>query len=205
MLLGNSSVSVVDHKDGNGLNNRRGNLRSCTRKQNAANRRLATNNKSGYKGVHWSKTRHKWVAQIGVDKKCINLGAFIDPWEAAQAYNTAALIEWGEFALLNTPSGLSAPTPKSHTIQRPSTPTILVVGSEVTTTEIAAYIGANGSRSANAWLRRHGLISVGRQPGHKGENLYAADDVITAKSHMPGQGVGGGWAKHARRDGVIKN
>lgn len=91
----------VDHRNHNGLDNRRANLRIATPSQNAANNR-PTSSRSGYKGVGWHKARGKWRAYITVDRRTRHLGLFDDPWEAAQAYNAAALDAWGEFAYVNT-------------------------------------------------------------------------------------------------------
>lgn len=90
-----------DHKDGNGLNNTRGNLRAATVSQNNANTRLRTNNTSGFKGVTWSKVTRKWQAQIKVNKRHFTLGEFADPQDAARCYDEAALKHYGEFARTN--------------------------------------------------------------------------------------------------------
>lgn len=91
----------IDHQNHDGLDNRRRNLRRATPSQNAANNR-ATANRAGYKGVGWHKQKGKWRAYITVDRRTRHLGLFEDPWEAAQAYNEAAIEAWGEFAHLNT-------------------------------------------------------------------------------------------------------
>lgn len=90
----------VDHANGNGLDNRRANLRPATRAQNNANTRLKAG-RSGYRGVTWNASNAKWQARIWVAKRCQHLGLFDDPWEAARAYNAAALKCWGEFAYQN--------------------------------------------------------------------------------------------------------
>jgi hypothetical protein len=95
----------VDHRNHNGLDNRRLNLRLATPTQNDANARRARNNTSGYRGVSWRKKSNKWTAQIQTDGRLRHLGYFTDPWEAAQAYNAEALEAWGEFALLNKHEG----------------------------------------------------------------------------------------------------
>ena len=87
----------VDHRDGNGLNNTRANLRVATRAQNKANSKKQSDNKSGYKGVCWKADRMKWHAQITVNRKVINLGYFDDPETAYQEYCKAAKIHFGEF------------------------------------------------------------------------------------------------------------
>lgn len=91
--------SVVDHQDGNGLNNTRSNLRICTRQQNAMNMRKQANTTSRYKGVYLFQGR--WVARILVSKKLTYLGTFDDEIEAANAYNTAATEHFGQYAHLN--------------------------------------------------------------------------------------------------------
>lgn len=95
---------MVDHIDGDHLNNQKENLRVCTNSQNQANRkRLKARSKrkytSIYKGVY--KSGRKWQAAISKDKNRINLGAFPTEQEAALAYNEAALFHFGEFARLN--------------------------------------------------------------------------------------------------------
>ena len=94
---------VIDHLDGNGLNNQKNNLRICTFGQNGMNRGSQSNNKCGFKGVHFFKntTNKNWIAKICYNRKIIHLGTFIDPIEAARAYNDAALKYHGEFAKLN--------------------------------------------------------------------------------------------------------
>lgn len=61
------SGAVTDHIDGDGLNNRRGNLRHASHVENCRNQRLAKNNTSGFKGVSWHKARRKWITQIAAD------------------------------------------------------------------------------------------------------------------------------------------
>lgn len=91
---------IVDHKDRNGLNNTRANLRSATTAQNVANSRNRSNNRSGYKGV--GRNRGKWRVRIqGPRGTRIFLGHFNTPELAAHAYDKAALEYFGEFACLN--------------------------------------------------------------------------------------------------------
>jgi HNH endonuclease/AP2 domain len=101
MVLG-STAEIVDHINGNGLDNRRANLRDATKSQNQQNRKRPNkNNKSGYKGVYWHGTASKWVAAITVESKFHGLGLYEKKEEAALAYNVAALRLYGEFAALN--------------------------------------------------------------------------------------------------------
>lgn len=102
LILGAPKGVVVDHINGDKLDNRKSNLRLCDRHGNARNRsQPKTTNLSGFKGVTWHKRIGKWSARIGVDSKNINLGYFDDPKEAARVYNKAAIKEHGEFARLN--------------------------------------------------------------------------------------------------------
>lgn len=92
----------IDHVDGNKLDNRRCNLRICTRADNVRNIQVNTLGKSSkYKGVTWKKQSKKWCAQISLRKKKIYLGLFTDEKSAAIAYNQAAQKYFGEFARLN--------------------------------------------------------------------------------------------------------
>jgi len=102
LLLKPDASMFVDHKDRNGLNNQKSNLRICTRSQNSANRRSRlTKPTSKYLGVAFETDRQKWTARIRKDKVGIRLGGFETEIEAAKAYNDAALKYHGEFANLN--------------------------------------------------------------------------------------------------------
>lgn len=100
-ILNVQSKLHVDHINGNGLDNRRFNLRLCTPAQNQYNRGICANNTSGFKGVYWVKGHEKWQAQIHVNGKHYHLGFFDTAEAAAYAYDTAALELHGEFAKLN--------------------------------------------------------------------------------------------------------
>ena len=91
---------IVDHVNGNGLDNRKQNLRVCSSQQNSFNCR--TNNKSsGFKGVTWDKTRKIWAAKITHNYKTINLGRFKSKEEAARRYDLKAKELFGVFARPN--------------------------------------------------------------------------------------------------------
>lgn len=100
-IMGASDGTIIDHLNGNGLDNRRENLRFCTQSENQRNRGADVDNTSGYKGVTWHKVKKKWMAQIKVNKKNTYLGLYSDPAEAARAYDAAAIELHGEFACLN--------------------------------------------------------------------------------------------------------
>lgn len=105
VIFGPMTKPIIDHVDGDGLNNRRKNLREASYLENSRNsygRR--DHSKSGFKGVGWIKTTRKWRAQIReAGGRMRYLGYFVDPVEAAKAYDTAALVHFGEFARLNFP------------------------------------------------------------------------------------------------------
>ena len=88
----------VDHRDGDGSNNRRENLRLASHTENIRNQRKSSVNTSGHKGAYWRKDVSKWVAHIGVNGKLIYLGYFANIEDAAAAYREAADKYYGEFA-----------------------------------------------------------------------------------------------------------
>ena len=87
----------TDHINGDGLDNRRENLRAASCAQNQYNRGAQVNNKSGYKGVYWDRRRGKWVATIKVNRKTNYLGCHATPKAAHMAYCKAAIEMHGEF------------------------------------------------------------------------------------------------------------
>jgi hypothetical protein len=104
----------VDHKNGNGLDNRRNNIRICSKITNAQNRQNSWGS-SKYRGISWVKDRNVWSAQIQINGKYIHLGRFDREEDAAYAYNLAATTYFGEFAHLNElPPGEYNATPKSR-------------------------------------------------------------------------------------------
>jgi len=91
----------VDHIDGDRLNCTRANMRFSTQAQNVMNTAKRNDNTSGYKGVSWSKRHQKWCASITAQGRHIYLGLFIDPADAARAYDAAACEYFGEYARTN--------------------------------------------------------------------------------------------------------
>lgn len=92
---------LVDHINGNRLDNRKQNLRICTFNENIRNRKKHKNNSSGYKGVSYHKGKKKFQCRISYNGIRINLGNYECAKEAAIAYNKKAVELYGEFALLN--------------------------------------------------------------------------------------------------------
>jgi hypothetical protein len=104
--MGHKNLKQVDHKNEDGLDNRRFNLRPATSQQNAINRGPQKNNTSGYKGVYYRKDTGTWRAMIRVNQRLTHLGDHINKIEAAKAYNKAAKKYFGKFARLNRPLGV---------------------------------------------------------------------------------------------------
>lgn len=106
-ILGGSEK--VDHRDGNGLNNQRCNLRAASDSQNSANSRRTPGGSSKYKGVYWDGRKLRWRAVVQKDKVQYRIGRFRDEVDAATAYNLKAYELFGEFAKMNVPLGENAP------------------------------------------------------------------------------------------------
>lgn len=99
LILCVDGKNLVDHVDGDGLNNQKNNLRLCNHSQNARNQKAKRISMSGFKGVHLHNGR--WCARIMVDNKRVHLGYFNEREQAAKAYNAAAKKHFGEFARIN--------------------------------------------------------------------------------------------------------
>jgi len=102
IILNPPSGMETDHINGNGLDNRRCNLRICTTSQNLANSRKRKGTTSQYKGVSWSQKNQCWIAAITVHGQHEYLGCFDSEEEAAIAYNYAARKLYDDYALLNS-------------------------------------------------------------------------------------------------------
>lgn len=100
LIMNAPAGSDVDHINGNTLDNRRCNLRLCTRSQNMMNQKK-TRGLSKYKGVYLNGERNKWMARLKINRRTIFLGRFSSQEEAALAYNNAAKKYFGQFAKLN--------------------------------------------------------------------------------------------------------
>lgn len=91
----------IDHRDGNGFNNQKGNLRPATHSENCRNRNRNKNNSSGYKGVSFHKGIGKFTARLRINYQFKNLGVFNSAKEAAEAYDWGARCFYGTFARTN--------------------------------------------------------------------------------------------------------
>ena len=100
-ILGAPKGMVVDHRNHNGLDNRRSNIRLCTVAQNSHNiRRARRNLPRGCSLIHPNREK-KYQANICVNGRSYNLGAFSDPIQAGMAYDLASMVLHGEFGIRN--------------------------------------------------------------------------------------------------------
>jgi hypothetical protein len=100
LIIGAEQGQLVDHKNGNGLDNRRENLRFSTPSQNNMNQK-GRSGTSKYKGVSYHTKDKLWAARIKLNRRSTHLGYFKLEEDAAKAYDQAALEYFGEFARLN--------------------------------------------------------------------------------------------------------
>ena len=93
---------VCDHINGNGLDNRKANLRPATRAQNGWNRcKSNVKSRSRYKGLSWDSKDKRWEVRISVNGRRIYIGRFQGQIEAAMAYDRAAKKYHGRYAQVN--------------------------------------------------------------------------------------------------------
>lgn len=93
---------VIDHIDGNGLNNQKTNIRICSQSKNVQNaHNLKTAKYSRFRGVSWRRRSEKWVAASKHKGKCYNLGEFRDELSAAVSYDMFVLNTFGKLAYTN--------------------------------------------------------------------------------------------------------
>jgi hypothetical protein len=100
-IIGDECVGrLIDHREGNGLDNRRSNLRVCNKLENSVNRGTNKNNSSGYKGIIRTP-KGRWQARIMISGTSFYLGTFDTPELAALEYDRVSVKEHGEFAYTN--------------------------------------------------------------------------------------------------------
>lgn len=104
VILGLSGNIMTDHKNGNGLDNQKSNLRPATNAENQQGfRRLKSVKSSVFRGVSWKKIAKLWYVTIAVKGENTHLGCYESEEDAAHVYDYAAKIYFGEFARLNFP------------------------------------------------------------------------------------------------------
>ncbi|MGA2915999.1 MAG: AP2 domain-containing protein [Sedimentisphaerales bacterium] len=103
VIMNAPAGKIVDHINGDGLDNTKRNLRIATYAQNSYNKRLKKKGTSKYKGVYFYKQTNKWASHINYNNKRLHLGYFDNEQDAARAYDNAAKIYHGDFAVLNFP------------------------------------------------------------------------------------------------------
>lgn len=136
-ILSAGGKDEIDHINMDTLDNRRANLRACSRSQNMANSKKRSHNTSGYKGVNWHVPSKAWAARIGVENKRIFLGYFNTPEEAAKAYDLAARKYFGDFSRLNEalqPENTKPRTPHHNT---------------------SGFPGVSWKKDSGKWMARH--------------------------------------------------
>lgn len=101
LILSVPPGQFVDHRDRNTLDNRRQNLRYCTKAQNAQNSKIRSDNTTGKKGVSFRKEYGTYRATIRISGRGVHLGTYDTAEGAAKAYDDAARLHFGEFALPN--------------------------------------------------------------------------------------------------------
>lgn len=103
MIMGFPVELEVDHRNGDGLDNRRSNLRTATHAQNLANQRLQTSSASGYKGVNFDRRKKSkpWYARTKFMGKKVWIGVFATAEEAAKAYDLKVRELYGDYANTN--------------------------------------------------------------------------------------------------------
>jgi hypothetical protein len=100
-IMGAPEGSVVDHRNGDGLDCRRENMRICSSAENSRNRKRRVDCSSGFKGVCYRPRLGRWVAEIHAHGHRHYLGVFSTPEGAAAAYDAKAIELHGEFAKTN--------------------------------------------------------------------------------------------------------
>lgn len=102
IILNCNDKRVVDHINGNTLDNRKSNLRIVTRTQNNMNKCIQSNNTSGVTGVYFENKSGRWYSQITVNDKTYNLGCFDNFEDAVAARKAAEEKYFGEYSYDNS-------------------------------------------------------------------------------------------------------
>jgi hypothetical protein len=108
LLINADAGQLIDHINGNGLDNRRSNLRLCCKAQNQQNQRARKNCSSRYKGVSFDAYTGRWRAKVKAYGRITDCGRFANEEDAARAYDAAAIKVHGRFARLNFPQEVTS-------------------------------------------------------------------------------------------------
>jgi len=100
-VLGTPRGMITDHINGNKLDNRKANLRVCTRSENAMNRSTPSHNISGYKCIHWLSREKRWCVAVTGGKKKVHVGTYKNISEAVLARDLVIQQLHGGFARLD--------------------------------------------------------------------------------------------------------
>lgn len=144
---------LTDHRDHNGLNNQRSNLRRATVRQNGLNSRPVLGHSSRFKGVSWHKQSQRWSAHIRSRGTAYELGFYRDETDAARAYDAAARELFGEFAYLNFPESYLIPERPPSTRRPDISDSVIIVLRDggLTWDEIAAEVGMSQTGVRMRW------------------------------------------------------
>lgn len=160
VVMNASKGVMIDHINGDKLDNRKENLRFCNNGQNQSNSPSKRRSSSTYKGVNFH--RNKWRATITVNKKGIHLGTYDSEEKAAMAYNAKAKEMFGEFAKINVINGVEIIDPSAIKINKKK----------------SKYIGVSPSASKNGYWRAY--VYVNRKQKHIG---HFQSEELAAKAY----------------------
>lgn len=163
---------MVDHRDGDSLNNRRSNLRVCTPLQNSQNRKKSALSSQPYKGVYASGNR--WCSRIKVSKRDLHLGTYDHPEQAAAAYDAAAKLHYGDFAAVNFPHHASVQDDRP--VPRPAD-NLSIVSAYRALSHPSVLPGASVSPSGDDQSTRGDFQGVGKSSRELGKALQGASNL----------------------------
>jgi hypothetical protein len=204
VILGAEPPEYGDHISGDTLDNRRDNLRLCTKTQNNRNKRRSRTKKHPFKGVFWNGHKSRWFSVICVDRKRINLGSSKnDPERCARLYDAAARKYFGEFASLNFPGEEGVPMPaapdlraKLSASQRTEIAQAIAAGATIATTAVTYGVSRATILRAAGYTKRTAPM-VGE--GHPAARLSVDDVHAIRAAYVRGQI---GYSRLAVRFGV---
>lgn len=165
---------LVDHIDGNGLNNRRSNLRLATHKENARNSRKSIGvSSSTYKGVAYEKETGQWRARIRDDNGLVYIDRYHSEEAAACAYDLAAVRCHGEFARLNFPG--RSQQDKERLAREASAKEQLAL------TRSSKHQGVHFHKGIGKWVAR---VTIGGRRKNIGSFLTEEEAITAREAHL---------------------